>query len=204
MDVDNANDIVERPFADGEPGVGGDRRLVQQVFDRLQEVEGFHVRSRDHHLAGGEFAEPEGPLQDPPLQVIQHPRLMTLPHEDFEPLDRMHPVYVPRRSHADGTQDQVANAVEAPDQGLKEHYDDAHRASDAHECHLLGHLERDRFRTSSPRTTWSNVITKKAIATETVCESVTLSLTGSHAKQRLDQVRAAPVRRSSRGRGSRA
>ncbi len=45
----------------------------------------------DHHLAGGKFAEAKGPLEDPPLEVVQHPRLVTLPHEDFELLDRVHP-----------------------------------------------------------------------------------------------------------------
>ncbi len=44
VDINKADDIIERPFADREPGVGGIRRVVEHDFDGLEEVEHLHVR----------------------------------------------------------------------------------------------------------------------------------------------------------------
>ncbi len=104
------------------------------------------------------------------------------------------------RLHPDGAEDEVADPVEAPDQGWRSTTTTPIGRAIMNAT-FSGICNATDFGTSSPRTTWSKVIRKNATATETVRAKVTESVIGSHANSGSMRCEA-PAHRSSQGRGS--
>ena len=80
-DVDDAADLLQRPFVDRQPGEPVSRTEVEYVVERGRHVDGDDVGTGDHHLPGGGRTQVEDGLDHVAFALVDGPGGLAGPEE---------------------------------------------------------------------------------------------------------------------------
>ena len=144
LQVHDADHVVEVALIGGQARVDGLGGLVQHGLHGPGEIDRHHIEAGNHHIGHAQIPELCPALHQPPLNILQNARLVTLHNEQLQFFDGIRPLAFLGWRQPQQAQEAIPERIHAPDHRRKHPDGQLHRLGDE-EGDTVRVAERDGF-----------------------------------------------------------